>query len=122
MAKKIKQLLSNKSSIKINGSLWIEPGGKHFFGPGPVELLKNIEGTGSISKAARKMKMSYKKAWELIHTLNKQTANPVVLVQCGGKNGGGSIITNEAKELIHYHNRLRKRFISFLEKETRNLK
>ena len=55
-----------------------------------------IAETGSISKAARHMGMSYKKAWEMIDSLNKQTAKPVVIVQTGGEKGGGSVITEEA--------------------------
>jgi molybdate transport system regulatory protein len=122
MAKKVTNILSKKSGIKVNGSLWIECNGTCFFGPGPVELLKNIDETGSINKAAKKMKMSYKKAWELIHTLNEQTPKPVVILQSGGENGGGSIITEEAKELIKYHGNLRERFKTFLISETAKLK
>jgi molybdate transport system regulatory protein len=121
MAKAIKTILKKKGNFKVNGSLWLECNGISFFGPGPVELLKNIDETGSINKAATKMKMSYKKALDLIHTLNKQATSPVVLAQAGGDNGGGSIITNEAKELIKYHIGLRKRFKTFLETETKNL-
>ncbi len=121
MEKKTKNIFKKKATFKVNGSLWMECDKQCFFGPGPVELLKNIDETGSINKAAMKMKMSYKKALELIKTLNKQTTKPVVLMQSGGDNGGGSIITAEAKELIQYHIGMRKRFKTFLEKETKNL-
>jgi molybdate transport system regulatory protein len=121
MAKTIKTILKKKGNFKVNGSLWLECDTTCFFGPGPVELLKNIDETGSINKAAMKMKMSYKKALDLIHTLNEQAANPVVVAQTGGDNGGGSVITNEAKELIKYHMGLRKRFKTFLETETKKL-
>jgi len=121
MAKSIGHILKKKASLKLNGSLWVECEGESFFGPGPVELLKNIADTGSINKAAKKMKMSYKKAWKLIHALNEQTSRPVVIVQSGGDHGGGSVITDEAKDLITYHVRLRKRFKNFLEKETKGL-
>jgi molybdate transport system regulatory protein len=121
MAKSSKTILKKKGNFKVNGSLWMECDDTSFFGPGPVDLLKNIYETGSINKAAMKMKMSYKKALELIHTLNEQAANPVVVAQTGGDNGGGSVITDEAKELIKYHIGLRKRFNIFLETETKNL-
>lgn len=121
MAGKVKPILSKKRGIKVNGSLWIECKGACFFGPGPVELLKNIDETGSLNKAAKKMKMSYKKALLLVHTLNMQTLKPVVILQTGGENGGGSFITDEARELIKYHGKLRERFKAFLTNETRNL-
>jgi molybdate transport system regulatory protein len=121
MAKALKTILKKKGNFKVNGSLWIECNAKCFFGPGPVELLKNIDETGSINKAAMKMKMSYKKALELIRNLNEQAASPVVITQSGGDKGGGSVITDEARELIAYHIRLRNRFKKFLETETKNL-
>jgi molybdate transport system regulatory protein len=122
MAKSINEILKKELQINVNGSLWVESAGERFFGPGPVELLERIAQTGSISSAARQMNMSYKKAWELINHLNTYTANPVIIPHAGGQKGGGSTLTPEALELIKYHRRLRKRFASFLEKETKLLK
>jgi molybdate transport system regulatory protein len=122
MTKSIKDILKKELQVKINGSLWFECDGEHFFGPGPVELLERIAETGSISSAAKEMKMSYKKAWALVNKLNAQMTNPVVIPQTGGEKGGGSTITKEALELIKYHRLLRKRFSVFLENETKRLK
>lgn len=118
MSSSIKPLLRKKSEYKIAGSLWIECDGERFFGPGRVELLQRIDETGSISTAAKQMGMSYKKAWEMIDALNKQTATPFVIRQVGGEKGGGSVITDEAKKLIAYHKLLRQRFTEFLSAET----
>ena len=106
----------------MNGSLWIEYGGEKFFGPGPMELLEKIAEGGSISGAAKQMGMSYKKAWELVNRLNTAAAGPMVLTHAGGKKGGGSSVSAEAKELITQHQDLRKRFLAFLEKETNCLR
>lgn len=122
MAKPIKDILIKDLQSNVNGSLWIEAGGERFLGPGPIELLERIAETGSISSAAKEMDMSYKKAWELINKLNKHTTNPVVILHTGGEKGGGSTLTDEAKELIKYHRQLRKRFAAFLEKESNRLK
>jgi molybdate transport system regulatory protein len=122
MAKSIRHILKKTGSYKVNGSLWLEFDEDRFFGPGRVELLERIDQTGSINQAAKQMRMSYKKAWDMISMLNKQAKHPVVILQAGGEKGGGARITEEAKELIAYHRLLRKRFISFLEKETGKLK
>jgi molybdate transport system regulatory protein len=122
MDKAIKTILKHGLDIKVNGSLWLQADGKHFFGPGPVELLERIAETGSISEAAKGMNMSYKKAWELVNTLNTQTVNPVVIPRTGGEKGGGSTITDEAWKLINYHRELRERFAAFLAEETQRLK
>ena len=121
MAKKIiRPILKQKFNYKINGSLWIECEGERFFGPGRVELLQRIEKTGSISKAAAEMNMSYKKAWEMINALNTHSGKPLVVTKSGGEKGGGSLITEEAKQLIEYHAQLRKRFQEFLQKESKS--
>ena len=117
----VKSLLQKKSAYKVTGSLWIECEGERFFGPGRVELLQGIEETGSINKAAKKMGMSYKKAWEMVDALNTQATRPFVITQTGGEKGGGSVITPEAKLLIAYHQQMRQRFLAFLEKETKQL-
>jgi molybdate transport system regulatory protein len=111
-----------KGDFKINGSLWMEKKGKRFFGPGPVELLELIEETGSINKAAKKMNMSYKKAWEIVNNLNATMPRPLVITVIGGEKGGGSTISEEAREMIRYYRLLRERFRRFLEQESALLK
>ncbi|KAA2238498.1 LysR family transcriptional regulator [Chitinophaga agrisoli] len=108
--------------LKVNGSLWLEHNGKRFFGPGPVELLERIAETGSIKQAAKAMGMSYKKSWDLITNLNNLSEKPFVITSTGGEKGGGSTISEEARQMIAYHRQLRLRFREFLEQETARLK
>jgi molybdate transport system regulatory protein len=122
MAISIKHVLKKESSYRINGSLWIECEDERFFGPGRVELLEHIAETGSLNMAAKKMGMSYKKAWEMVNALNAQTARPVVIPRTGGEKGGGSTLTEEAWDLINYHRSLRERFVAFLNAESIRLK
>ena len=109
-------------SIGVNGSLWVENQGRRFFGPGPVELLSLIEETGSINQAAKKMGMSYKKAWHIVNNLNATSTEPMVITATGGTKGGGSTISPEAKDLITYYHDLRERFKTFLDQETSRIK
>ena len=76
-------------SVIVKGSLWLETEAGRFFGPGRVELLQRIEQSGSINKAAKQMGMSYKKAWEMVQSMNSQAGTPFVLTQPGGEKGGG---------------------------------
>jgi molybdate transport system regulatory protein len=102
--KKIRDLLK-EGQFTVNGSLWLEGDGRRFFGPGPVELLELIRETGSINQAAKKMQMSYKKAWELVNNLNAMSAHPMVITATGGEKGGGSSISEEAIQMIDYQKR-----------------
>jgi molybdate transport system regulatory protein len=121
MDKKVKKLLK-KGTYRVNGSLWIEGDEQRFLGPGPVELLEGIEKTGSISKAAKSMGMSYKKAWDIVTRLNGMGAEPFVVTSVGGEDGGGSSISSEAKEMITWYWGLRERFREFLERESAEFK
>lgn len=121
MKKQLRDILA-QGDFRVNGSLWLEGNGTRFFGPGPVELLKLIEETGSINQAAKKMGMSYKKAWEIVNRLNEIVGGPMVVTATGGEKGGGSAISDEAKQLIEWYQALRERFRKFMEEETGKLK
>ena len=117
----MRDILTN-GEFRVNGSLWLEGNGTRFCGPGPVELLQLIEETGSINQAAKKMGMSYKKAWEIVNRLNEIVGNPMVITATGGEKGGGSSLSDEAKQLIEWYRSLRDRFRKFMEEETLKLK
>lgn len=73
-------------------------------GPGKARLVGLIAESGSISAAARKMGMSYRRAWQLVEALNKSFNEPVVLTAVGGKRGGGAVVTDFGKRLVaQYH-------------------
>jgi len=120
MKKQMKDILTN-GAFRVNGSLWLEGDGTRFFGPGPVELLQLIEETGSINQAAKKMGMSYKKAWEIVSRLNEKAGSPMVITATGGEKGGGSTISEDAKQMIEWYVLLREKFQKFMETETQKL-
>jgi molybdate transport system regulatory protein len=69
-------------------------------GPGKAELIENIGRTGSISAAAREMKMSYRRAWQLVESLNRTFRQPVITTATGGAHGGGARVTPYGKALV----------------------
>ena len=69
-------------------------------GPGKVELLERIAHCGSIAAAGRDMGMSYKRAWELVGTLNEMFNAPLVESTRGGPRGGGAILTPAGREVL----------------------
>ena len=70
------------------------------FGPGKADLLERIDRCGSIAAAGREMGMSYKRAWELIGTLNAMFRAPLVDSTRGGPGGGGAVLTQLGHEVL----------------------
>lgn len=75
-------------------------------GPGKANLLAQIAEERSISQAARQMKMSYKRAWQLIETLNTTFRQPLVESVAGGTQGGGSRLTPMGKRVLELYRAL----------------
>ena len=69
-------------------------------GPGKAELLERIDRCGSIAAAGREMGMSYKRAWELVGTLNAMFRDPLVESTRGGPGGGGAVLTPAGREVL----------------------
>ncbi len=69
-------------------------------GPGKAALLAGIARTGSISAAAREMKMSYRRAWLLVEAMNSAFRRPLVETLTGGEGGGGARVTELGEEVL----------------------
>jgi molybdate transport system regulatory protein len=92
-----------KSAAKkysVGFRIWINEGGEHFIGPGRVQLLEQIKKTGSITHAAKAMKMSYRQAWQVVQDMNSGSHKPLVEKTLGGKGGGGAIVTETGEKAI----------------------
>ena len=74
--------------------------GEKFFGRGPVELLERVDRLGSLHRAAKEMYLSYSKAVKLISTAEQGFGFPLLITETGGKGGGGSVLTQEARQAI----------------------
>lgn len=69
-------------------------------GPGKAELLERIDRTGSIAAAGREMGMSYKRAWQLVETMNTMFREPLVERTRGGAKGGGAAVTETGRVVL----------------------
>lgn len=75
-------------------------------GPGKARLLESIRDTGSISAAARDMRMSYKRAWVLLDSMNQAFTEPVISAAPGGAGGGGATLTVFGAEVLERYRRI----------------
>jgi molybdate transport system regulatory protein len=69
-------------------------------GPGKAELLESIAATGSISESARRLGMSYRRAWLLVDTMNRCFREPLVASAAGGPGGGGAQVTAFGRRVL----------------------
>jgi molybdate transport system regulatory protein len=101
--------------MKIAYKVWLDNNGKAF-GEGPYRLLRNVERTGSLWKAAAEIGMSYSKAWRLMRNLEERLNFPLLERRVGGASGGGSSITPKARNLLQRYEKFRKDVQEALEK------
>jgi molybdate transport system regulatory protein len=101
--------------MKIAYKVWLDSNGKAF-GGGPYRLLRNVERTGSLWKAAAEMGMSYSKAWRLMRNLERRLNFPLLERHAGGASGGGSFITPKARDLLNRYEKFGKDVDGVLEK------
>lgn len=84
------------STLKIRISF----GSQVAMGPGKADLLEAIDACGSISAAAKQMRMSYRRAWELVDVMNKCFTEPLVHSSPGGAHGGGAQLTEFGRTIL----------------------
>ncbi len=75
-------------------------------GPGKVALLEAIGETGSITSSAKKLGMSYRRAWLLVEETNRCLVRPAVQTSTGGPRGGGASLTPVGVELVRRYRAL----------------
>ena len=109
-------------SYKIKSRIWIESENSVFLGEGRIHVLKAIEETGSLSKAAKSLNLSYKKAWHLIDSVNKSAKKPVTINSVGGKGGGGAQLTDYGRSLIIVFDEINKNCWAFLDAQLAKMK
>lgn len=92
--------------MKVAYKIWLDNNGKAF-GEGPFQLLKRIDEMGSLHQAAMDMKMSYRKAWMTLRSIEKKLGFHLIDRQVGGVSGGGSQITDAGRVLMKRYENFR---------------
>ncbi|MFH1287870.1 MAG: ModE family transcriptional regulator [bacterium] len=113
--------LGQKNGYSLKGKLWVEGKNGIFLGYGRIVLLERIKQYGSISKAAKSMKMAYRHAWDLVDSVNRQAMKPFVETATGGKKGGGAILTKHGEKAVEEFWKFHNNFKDFLCGETKKI-
>jgi molybdate transport system regulatory protein len=93
-------------AASLRPRLRISSGKDIALGPGKVELLALVAETGSIGAAAKRMDMSYMRAWSLIQTMNVCFKEPVVEAARGGNKRGGAELTKTGRRALELYQRM----------------
>jgi molybdate transport system regulatory protein len=91
---------------RVEISIVFESGAR--IGPDSAKLLESIRETRSISGAARRVGMPYKKAWTLLDGMNHALAEPVITAAPGGAGGGGATLTPFGAEVLARYEQIAK--------------
>ncbi len=100
--------------LTITGSFSIETEDGFMIHPKVIELLKEVDSTGSLNSAVQKIGMSYSYAWNMIHKVNCNLEEPIIITKRGGSGGGIAFLTEAGKTLLNYCKKLEKDFTDFI--------
>ncbi len=103
--------------IFLKYNVWLENiEGKDIVGDGKFELLLAIEETKSLTLAAHKLNISYRKAWGSIREMEQRLGFPIVTKVRGGKIGGQTLLNTNGVNLIEAY----KQFLKEIDENMHN--
>ncbi len=86
--------------MEPRSKLWLEIDGKAVLGDWRAALLEGIDRTGSLAKAAEELNTPYRTAWQRLKESEARLGVRLVESQSGGVDGGGSTLTEAARDLL----------------------
>lgn len=96
--------------MELKCKIWLaedpRAGGTGFLGEGRFRLLKAIDRAGSLRKAAEQLGISYRKAWGDIRSAESHLGFPLLERHRGGRSGGASALTEQAKQLLQAYDKV----------------
>lgn len=105
--------------MELHGSVWLTVDGEKFGGEQRIALLAKIAECGSITQAAKAIKMSYKAAWDAIDAMNNLAGEPLMARAAGGKGGGGTRLTPRGEQLVKNFRLIEREHLRFVEQLNR---
>ena len=97
---KTAQPLAAQPTRRLRGQLSLNLPGGAWLGESRVRLLEAIEAEGSITRAAKRVPLSYKAAWDALEAINNLADRPLVERSTGGRQGGGTRLTEHGRRLV----------------------
>jgi molybdate transport system regulatory protein len=86
--------------MEVRFKVWLENKGEVVLSNGKFGILKKIDQSGSIQKAAEEFGMSYRHAWGMVQKIEKRSGLKLLETQVGGREGGGAKLTPDGKTFL----------------------
>lgn len=102
------------TQLSIKGTFKIETTTGFVINPKVIDLLREIDKTGSLNAAVANMGMSYSYAWNMINKTNCKLDTPLMVSRRGGNGGGVAQLTTAGQFLLTYCNNLEEDFKDFI--------
>ncbi len=112
---------SSRKSVKLKPRIRITVKDEIALGPGKVDLLEAIDRAGSISAAAREIGLSYRRAWDMVDTMNRCFKHPLVESSKGGAGGGGAALTALGRDVITQYRHMEDKAFKTVQAEWKTL-
>jgi molybdate transport system regulatory protein len=106
----------------LRGRVWIERRGVAAITEAGADLLEQIEVTGSLSEAARRLRFSYRRAWLLLDAMNRRWPGALVATAIGGKRGGGAKLTPRGRAVLSAYRDLQVQLETMLDHATESFR
>ncbi|HXH21064.1 MAG TPA: LysR family transcriptional regulator [Dehalococcoidia bacterium] len=97
--------------------IWVEAGDGLVLSDYRVRLLELVAETGSLSEAAERMGLSYRRAWGKLKEIEANLGLKLIESTVGGSGGGHTRLTPKGAEMVARYNRFRSRVSAFVETE-----
>ncbi|MEG0925240.1 MULTISPECIES: winged helix-turn-helix domain-containing protein [Chryseobacterium] len=105
-------------NVKVKGRIWIETDYGLRIGKGRTALLEQIDRLGSITEAAKVLRIPYRRAWGIIQDINSASLQKLVIKKAGGKAGGESCLTEYGKNIVEEFKTVEEHFQKFSKDES----
>jgi len=81
-----------------------------------IRLLEEIDREGSINRAAKAVPLSYKAAWDALDIMNNLAPEPLVVRVSGGRQGGGTQLTDYGRRIVSMYRALEMEYQAALDR------
>ena len=106
---------NQKKTLRYSFRLYVLCDGKRVLGKGGAQILNAVDRLGSLSAAAKDLRMSYRFVWRYVRRMEDRLGEPVVITRRGGtrhgrrKGGGGAELTPDARALLKDYREMEER-------------